>query len=251
MSVLIRFTLTPPPEALLGQVSQILEAHTLHRSRAKYPGLWAVTDRLNEDKPLRSRRASRRPLRAALGIALFLGGLVLLLPGLQSPGTIPAAVPVGLAAWVLGMASLWRSQRTVLMALSLVVGCVLTLGAALDFSALGCFLAPGLAALAVGILTPVLARYKRPDRFARGAAQLLAQLREKLPAEVTFTEEGMQLPDGSQLSFAELTCAVESADLLALIWGEQIILLQKKDLAEGDYPTLWALLEAAAPLYFI
>ena len=251
MAVSISFSLTPPDPALQGQLSRLLAQNTQLASRAKYPGLWAVTDRANSKKTLRDHRADRRPLRAALGIVLFLGGLVLLLPGLQSPGTIPAAVPMGLAAWVLGMITLWHNQRTVLMALSLVVGCVLTLGAVLDFGALGCFLAPGAAALAVGLLTPVLARYKRPSRFDKAAAQLLAQLQENLPAEVTFTDAGLHLPDGQLLPCTELTRVLESDDLLALIWDERIILLQKKDLAEGDYPALWALLEAAAPLYFI
>ena len=89
-------------EALLPQVSRALETRTELVSREKVPGLWKVTDRLN-DRPA---PAESSPMRGrVLGIVFLVLGLLLFLPSAMQPKELLGPLVGGAVAILWG---LWR-----------------------------------------------------------------------------------------------------------------------------------------------
>ncbi len=125
------------------------------------------------------------------------------------------------------------------------------------FLAVGLFLViPGLIAprelllpLIAGVLSlcrgiiGLLPRRDPQQQFDRSARQLLAEKAvTDRPVTVVFDEEGMELPE-ERAAYGDFETVMETDDLLLLVFGEKIVLLQKKDLAEGEIAALCRLLQ--------
>ncbi len=245
MQTEFRFELTPPDPALLPQISRALQAYTDRASRARYPRLWALTDRLNG-----SGGRSREPLRfwrICGGLVNWLVGLFLLVPGVLALGQLFALFLIGAAAFVLGNVALWRAARRLLGILSLAAGALCLLGAAASPGQLGRLAFLGALCLALG-LGAILGRAKQ-SRFDRSAQKLLDSLdwTGEKPC-VQITEQGLTLPpleEGEpprQVPFGEIVCLVGGPELYLVIWADQVLLLPKRNLSQGNAAQLEKLL---------
>ena len=96
------------PEALAPQVSQALEQRTQRLSRAQYPAVWALTDRLQTPPAVPDTVRHRRRVRLRIyGVLLLALGIFLLVPGLMEPQTLLVPLLAGGCGVVLGLWSLW------------------------------------------------------------------------------------------------------------------------------------------------
>ena len=62
-------------------------------------------------------------------------------------------------------------------------------------------------------------------RFAQSAQKLLLHQQQALPAEVCFSDEGMQLAADSVIPYAEIDCLIITTDAFLLTWQEQVVFL--------------------------
>ena len=102
------FRLSPyPAEALLPQVSRALEQRTERQSREQYPALWKSIDRLRKlgrNRPVRRHKKLRSAVYLALGIFLFV-------PGLMKPRELMIPLIVGTVAILFGVCGLWKKRN--------------------------------------------------------------------------------------------------------------------------------------------
>ena len=105
-NVVFRFHLTAYDAALLPQVSRALEKRTELLSREKVPGLWKLTDRLND----RSASAGASPIRGrVLGTVFLALGLLLFIPGAMQPKELPGPLLGGAVAILWGIWRIWAT----------------------------------------------------------------------------------------------------------------------------------------------
>lgn len=107
----------------------------------------------------------------------------------------------------------------------------------------------GAVSIGAGIGGLLRGRIKRKDPFDRPARLLLAGKEEIAPdpaLTVSFSGEGMTIPaaDGGTecVPYGDFECVVEAADILLLVYGDRVTLLQKKDMTAGDIDFLRRLL---------
>ena len=186
-------------------LDRLLEA----RSRSVMPGVWAVTDRLNQNRryaaewPNQQKAAKRYRFYSALLLGI---GIFMLVPGLMEPRKLLVVLLGGILA-ILSSITYFRRAK----------------------------------ALASGtrLQTP-----RKPSQASRRAAgQLLDQLRqldlEKTPVSVRFDGNGVTVADTEQeeqlVPYGGITDIFEEEYTWMLSYGEnQVLLLQKKDLAVGN-----------------
>lgn len=95
---------------------------------------------------------------------------------------------------------------------------------------------------------------RRPGQrnpFDKQAAKLLEgkdKIRVSDDIRITFNSAGMRTAR-SYIPYTEFYCGFETKDLLLLVYGPLVTLLQKRDLVEGDLDGLRALLEKELPLF--
>ena len=93
--------------ALQEQLARALEKRTELISRAKYPALWRITDKLpGRGKERKSTRRSR-----VLGLVNLALGIFLLVPGLMQPKEMFIPLLAGMAAIGAGLGGLMRSRK--------------------------------------------------------------------------------------------------------------------------------------------
>lgn len=186
-------------------LDRLLEA----RSRSVMPGVWAVTDRLNQNRlyaaewPNQQKAAKRYRFYSALLLGI---GIFMLVPGLMEPRKLLVVLLGGILA-ILSSITYFRRAK----------------------------------ALASGtrLQTP-----RKPSQASRRAAgQLLDQLRqldlEKTPVSVRFDGNGVTVTGTEQeeqlVPYGGITDIFEEEYTWMLSYGEnQVLLLQKKDLAVGN-----------------
>ena len=186
-------------------LDRLLEA----RSRSVMPGVWAVTDRLNQNRlyaaewPNQQKAAKRYRFYSALLLGI---GIFMLVPGLMEPRKLLVVLLGGILA-ILSSITYFRRAK----------------------------------ALASGtrLQTP-----RKPSQASRRAAgQLLDQLRqldlEKTPVSVRFDGNGVTVAGTEQeeqlVPYVGITDIFEEEYTWMLSYGEnQVLLLQKKDLAVGN-----------------
>ena len=101
-------------------------------------------------------------------------------------------------------------------------------------------------------LRALLFRRQKEDRFERSARLLLEQLSKnpEQTAEVRGDGEGLWLPpqaegeEPRQLPFGQIRCLVRAPELYLIVWQDQVMLLPKKSLVQGDPAQLEELLAA-------
>lgn len=252
MEQIFSFAVTPmDPAVLRPQVRGALEKRNELLSRQNYPKMWELTDRLNrvpKVSPAVSARRRRREL--VLGTVNWLLGLFLLLPGLMEPSKLLAPLVVGALAFGVGMGTLWKRKRMLLMGLCLPLGLLLTFGAVANRQELGNFLWPGLVCLAVAIAAPLSRRRVRRDPYDRAAETLLQGRDSEIMRvlHVTFDGQGMTVTQkdvepGVTVPYETMEMILETADLLLVVDGETITTLQKGDLCDGAMDGLRQMLQ--------
>lgn len=98
-------------ESVLVQVSHALRQRTELASREKLPGLWKLTDQLNEHQKVPEEVLKRRRLRASfLSVLCVSLGVFLLIPALIAPLDLTLVV-CSLLAIGLGVFRLWSLRR--------------------------------------------------------------------------------------------------------------------------------------------
>lgn len=75
---------------------------------------------------------------------------------------------------------------------------------------------------------------RQTRRFDQAAGKLLKEFEAPPLARVRFVREGMEIGGKLAASYADFDFAAETKDLFLLTWRENVIVLQKKDLAVGD-----------------
>lgn len=72
---------------------------------------------------------------------------------------------------------------------------------------------------------------------------------------MAFTREGIELPDGEGESrlveYNEVETAVQTDDALLVVYGDRVMLLQLRDLAEGEKEDFQALLRQKIGRYHV
>ena len=114
MEFIFRITGYDDP-ALDGEVPRALEQRLAAHSRETLPGLWAVTDRLNDFSASGPGRTGRRGRRCVYGVLLLALGIFALVPGLAEPRT-PALIiagTLGIAAGLLNFLLTREKKRPV------------------------------------------------------------------------------------------------------------------------------------------
>lgn len=188
-------------------VDQLMEA----QSRSILPGVWAVTDRVNQNSrdearwPNQQRAAKRYRLYSALLLGL---GIFMLVPGLMEPKELMVVLLGGVLAVLTSLAYFRRAKS-------------LSRGAGLSAQ-----------------------RQRGPAPSAcKAAGQLLERMRgldlKKSPASVIFDESGVIITEPQEktqlTAYSGVTGVFEEKHAWLLAYGErQTLLLQKKDLTVGN-----------------
>lgn len=145
-----------------------------------------------------------------------------------------------------------RLRTRVMSVLCLVLGIILFVPGMMEPQALFAPLVVGAFAVAAGV-GGLWRSFRQPrNPFDKSAATLLSGL-EALPADqlptVSFSAQEMTV-DGTQTTlWTEFTFAVESPDAWLLVYEERVILLQKKDLVQGNAQDLGAFLAQRIPSF--
>ena len=186
--------------ALEAETAELLSQRREKASRQNFPGLWKLTDHFYAHAAKGPGRESRRKAYHAYGYFLLALGAFAIMLGLMEPG-IPALV------------------------------------------------AAGVFAVACGILEFLIVRKRRPPRVpwmasCRKEAKALLDGKQAYDwaasgAAVTFDDDGMAISAGEDrlvfVSFDRLRDVFETERLFLVIYDDNsAILLQKKDLVEGD-----------------
>lgn len=253
METVCTFSITPLDRALLPQVQTLLAKRVELDSRRRLPKLWDLTDRLNRaERAPQAVQVRRRRRRSILGVLCWALGLFLLLPGLMEPQSLLVPLLTGAAAYGAGIAALWRHRRTLLGILSLLQGALLTF-AGTNSETLGRFLFLGIFGLVLGLAALIYRpREDRTPFYSEADALLKRQESLQSPEhwQVSFTPSSLLLlstgpeqePERQEIPLSSLSWILETADLLAPIFENSILLLQKKDLLSGSLEELRTLL---------
>ncbi len=239
--------------AMLPQLGAALEKRTELHSRAKYPKMWELTDKLNSvEKVPEAVQENRRKRRSFLGFMDWTLGICLLIPGLMEPQKMLASLIVGAAAYGAGVVSLWRNKRTLLGVLSLTKGAVLCVGALGNPDELGQLLYLGIAGMVIGLGALLTRKHSKANPFSKAAEQMLrdrealadgTQLQvEFAPTMMTLSNVGMD-SDTKSFLYSSFEYIIETDDLLLAIYDGKGTVLQKKDLLTGSLDDFRAFLQ--------
>lgn len=116
--------------------------------------------------------------------------------------------------------------------LLVVIGIVLVVPGLMEPKELLLPLIAGIAGILTGLFTlwVVGGKQRQDKQFDQAAEKLLKGFAAPPPAQVRFTEEGMELAGKLAVSYPEIDFAAETKDLYLLTWHEKVTILQKKDL---------------------
>lgn len=95
-------------------------------------------------------------------------------------------------------------------------------------------LVAGIFAVGLGIVALRSSRKKGASQFDQAAKKLLAGLQSTPPVQIRFTPEGMATPEQELLSYDRFEYVMETKDAVVLTWDEKVLVLQKRDMVEGD-----------------
>lgn len=226
-------------ESLLPQVQQALEKRTELHSRETLPGIWKLTDKLNAAETLPPEQlAARRKRRCILAVPAYLLAIFILVPALMEPKELLSLLIPGLALLLFALSVLWRNKRKLLALLCLLPAVILCWGGALSLELRNLlFLDIPLCLLGLAALLP---RGRKGSRYQQAAKNLLEQqsrIPEDAEISVNFGPEMLRISQAEEKEeclYTALDCAIETADLILLAFGQQAILLQKQELLQGS-----------------
>lgn len=220
-------------DTLIPQISRILEARTNRLSRLRFPKLWKITDRLNgKEKAPEKVVKARRTRMSVLGFISWFLGMFLLLPGLMEHNEMQTVLIAGACGVGAGVVTLWCYQRVLFLVLSLLAGSILTLGSVGNPEELGCFRVLGIVFLAVAVLA-LFRRRGRKSPFEKAAKKLLQKM-ENMPAgQIVFCQDGIEEAESTMIPYQDIEVVFETEDLIAPVYRQQIMILQKNDLLNG------------------
>lgn len=193
------------------ETARLLDRRLEAYGRNVMPGLWAMTDRINQNRryaaewPNQQRTAKRYRFYGALMLGL---GIFMLVPGLMEPRKLLVVLLGGILAIISGIAYFRRAKSL---------------------------------SNATGLSGQPHSRQAQTSRKAAG--ELLERLRsldlEKTPAAVQFDQDGIAVTEAEQrkvlVSYDGITDIYEEEHIWLLTYGkDRVLLLQKKDLSVGD-----------------
>ena len=189
--------------SLLDETKISLKKYTELRSRDQLPLLWGITDRLNAltfgKKHAVLPTGKSRGRSIFLTILCLLLGVFLFVPGVMAPKEQPV---------------------------SLIIGAIAILH--------------GLVAFLVYFMT--LSGKKRLNRqFEKAALTLLENTNSRVAANkisVCFTESHIEISsddtNNESIAYSNLDLSIEAANTILIIFDSRAVILQKKDMTEGD-----------------
>lgn len=236
----LTISLAQPDEALLPEIADALEKRVELSSRAKFPKLWAIIDRLNahSEKSPRKRRI-RRIYRGGMASVLWVLSLILLLPAYFAPQELGDLIPLGIVCIVLAEVLLNCILPKVIGILNLLTGGVILFGAVAASQSLGRLLPMGILLLCfapVGLVP----RGRRRRRFEKQAAAIYRQwcaVVHLVDASVTVSEDGITLSpknDRQLISRESIGEVYETESLLLPVLDNRMFLLQIKSLSQEE-----------------
>lgn len=92
----------------------------------------------------------------------------------------------------------------------------------------------GLFSTAAGIAALWCGGNRQSKQFIRAAQTLLGHLKKIPSTQVRFTHEGMDIAGTQTVPYTRFDLALETEDLFLLTYEDQILVLQKRDLATGN-----------------
>lgn len=225
------FKYTTPDDTLLPQISRVLEARTNRLSRVQFPKLWNLTDRLSSRKKASEKELKSRSKRMIFwGILIWFLGMFLLLPGIMAKDEMMFALIAGSIGLCVGVMTLWRYQKIVLMVLSLLAGLILNAGTVINPDELGCFRFLGFVTIAVGLFAMLGCKNaKQGNAFDKAAKKLVDEIKKTTAPQVVFSNKGIEIPKQDIIPYEDIEVIFETEDLIVPIYHEQILVLKKKD----------------------
>lgn len=193
------------PAIHLLQISRILEKRTHLLSKIRYPLLWRWIERLNRVERAPEEVLRRRRIRSKIyGVILLLVGIFLAVPGLMEPQKLMVPLIAGTIAILYGIVALNRGKKR-----------------ENPFDASAKRLLIGKDDIPAGKYT---VEFRDDEMYVREI---------KLDADDEESEE--------HIPYEDFEYAIESENLLAVIYTGRITLLQKTDL-EGEFSELRTIL---------
>lgn len=207
------FELRPTQNArLLPQLAAALDKCGELSARGRLPALWRLIDRLNAAREVPEEVLRRRRMRYRIyGGVLTAAGVFLLVPALAAPRELTGPLLVGAFAVAWGLYSLLRRGGT------------------------------------SGKSGGTGGRRRALRRCEKEAERLLDRLAEAQRAGmyVRFTDREMTVEAGGErktIAYAAFECAAETRELLLLRGKTSALVLQKRELAWGDWEAFRAFL---------
>lgn len=233
-------------DAMCPQVSSALEKRTELHSRAAFPKMWELTDKLNSvEKAPHAVQENRRKRRSFFGFWDWILGLFLLIPGMLNPQEMIVPLVVGALAFGAGVVVLWRNKRVLLGILSLAQGVVLCMGALGNPEELGQLLVLGVAGMVIGIAALLTAKRQKMNPFDKTARQLLqgrSAVPEDAALQIEFTPTAMIVSQSEtvvqEVLYGSFEWIIETPDLLLMIYEGKATILQKKEQTSGSLEDL-------------
>lgn len=150
-----------------------------------------------------------------------------------------------------------RLRTTVMSLLCLVLGLVLLVPGLMEPEELFVPLVAGAVAVLSGAMGLWSVCRKPRDAFDAPARKLLSGA-ENIPSgqgSVIFTPEGFEISgaetESQQVPYSEVETAVKTADALLIVYADRVMLLQDRDLAEGEQGGLDKLLRQKISAYHV
>ena len=152
-------------------------------------------------------------------------------------------------------ASRSRLRTRLFSILCLAAGIILVVPGLMESKELLVPLVVGAAAVVLGISGLWRTRKNRQNPFDR-SARLLLEGKDRIPESpvpvVSFSDQGMTLSEKDETEFvpySNFESAWETEDILLLVFGQRVTLLQKQDLVKGDFSGLSRLLSEKVAAY--
>lgn len=148
-----------------------------------------------------------------------------------------------------------RLRTRLFSVLCLAAGVILVVPGLMEPKELLVPLVAGAAAIVLGISGLWATRKNREKPFDR-SARLLLEGKDQTPESpvpaVSFSDQGMTLSEKGETEFvpySDFESAWETEDVLLLVFGQRVTLLQKQDLVQGDVASLSRLLSEKVTTY--
>lgn len=254
MKPMFLFGITPMEDTVIPQVSQVLEERTELAARQSFPALWNLIDRLNQKPKAPPQVLQKRRKRETFwGVLLWPLSMFLMIPSAMEPLVMPVPLTMSIVGYIVSYAALWRVKRRLLAAMNLFLGVLLCVGVLADQAQLGALILPGLVCVIGGFAALKWEKSAKQtsavEREASALVQRYTSLNGLESMFVSFEECGMvfkteHLEEIQKVSYETFGFVAETEDLLVSVYEEKGLILQKKDLKQGNMNQLREFLQS-------